>query len=271
MKEYKTLTRWGVNVEPLAARYFSKEPPLMDELGDRTIDLVLNGATLNAISKTEVRGLLRETYAALKRYEEIGPMASPFANDPAAIVARAFKAMYPYREFYAQIVPEIRDENDEPAYGATAFPASGGVPQIYISAEAPISALPELLAHELAHIAAGKDAEAEHGTEWAEIFEAISDKYREIIAIEAPKYTNAINVRAPKPGDISIITMPLRENVSDPDDPKWLYTTCPICGRDCVVQADLVEKALEIMGDDLGMACTLCALTIGHHIEEAQP
>lgn len=42
---------------------------------------------VNGIKKDEVRAMLRETYTALKQYEKIGPMASPFINDPTAIVA----------------------------------------------------------------------------------------------------------------------------------------------------------------------------------------
>ena len=59
------------------------------------LDLILNGPAINGIKKDEVRAMLRETYTALKQYEKIGPMASPFINDPTAIVARAFSELYP--------------------------------------------------------------------------------------------------------------------------------------------------------------------------------
>ena len=97
MKEYTTLTREGVDVVEGAARYTSETAP-MEHWSDKMLDLLLNGPTINGIKKDEVRALLRQTYAALKRYEAIGPMASPFMNDPTAIVALAFRELYPRLE-----------------------------------------------------------------------------------------------------------------------------------------------------------------------------
>lgn len=93
MKDYKTLTREKVDVEPGAARYMG-ETHMMEDWSDKMIDLVLNGPTLNGFKKDELRAMLRQTYAALKQYEQIGPMASPYMNDPSAIVARAFAELY---------------------------------------------------------------------------------------------------------------------------------------------------------------------------------
>lgn len=95
--------------------------------------------------------MLRQTYAALKQYEQIGPMASPYMNDPSAIVARAFAELYPGIDYHAQFVPDLCDESGNRAFGLTIFPDDGSAPIVCISAEAPISAAPELLAHELAH------------------------------------------------------------------------------------------------------------------------
>lgn len=148
MKEYETLTREKVDVVPFGCGM--PETHLMQDWSDRMLDLILNGPTINGIKKDEVRAMLRETYAALKQYEKIGPMASPFINDPTAIVARAFSELYPGIEYVAQYVPDLRDETNGTAYGLTIFPDDGGTPIVCISAEAPISAAPELLAHELA-------------------------------------------------------------------------------------------------------------------------
>ena len=86
MKEYETLTREKVDVVPFGCGM--PETHLMQDWGDKMLDLILNGPTINGIKKDEVRAMLRETYTALKQYEKIGPMASPFINDPTAIVAR---------------------------------------------------------------------------------------------------------------------------------------------------------------------------------------
>lgn len=156
MKEYETLTREKVDVVPFGCGM--PETHLMQDWSDRMLDLILNGPTINGIKKDEVRAMLRETYAALKQYEKIGPMASPFINDPTAIVARAFSELYPGIEYVAQYVPDLRDETNGTAYGLTIFPDDGGTPIVCISAEVPISAAPELLAHELAHVATPETA-----------------------------------------------------------------------------------------------------------------
>lgn len=93
MKDYKTITREKVDADPGAARYMS-ETHLLEDWSDKLLDLVLNGPTLNGFKKDELRAMLRQTYAALKQYEQIGPMASPYMNDPSAIVARAFAELY---------------------------------------------------------------------------------------------------------------------------------------------------------------------------------
>lgn len=164
VKEYETLTREKVDVVPFGCGM--PETHLMQDWSDRMLDLILNGPTINGIKKDEVRAMLRETYTALKQYEKIGPMASPFINDPTAIVARAFSELYPGVEYVAQYVPDLRDETNGTAYGLTIFPDDGSTPIVCISAEAPISAAPELLAHELAHVATPEDREAardDHG------------------------------------------------------------------------------------------------------------
>lgn len=97
MKEYETLTREKVDVVPFGCGM--PETHLMQDWSDRMLDLILNGPTINGIKKDEVRAMLRETYTALKQYEKIGPMASPFINDPTAIVARAFSELYPGVEY----------------------------------------------------------------------------------------------------------------------------------------------------------------------------
>lgn len=94
MKDYKTITREKVDADPGAARYMS-ETHLLEEWSDKLLDLVLNGPALNGFRKDEIRAALRQTYTALKQYEQIGPMASPYMNDPSAIVARAFAELYP--------------------------------------------------------------------------------------------------------------------------------------------------------------------------------
>lgn len=219
------------------------------------LDLILNGPTINGIKKDEVRAMLRETYTALKQYEKIGPMASPFINDPTAIVARAFSELYPGVEYVAQYVPDLRDETNGTAYGLTIFPDDGSTPIVCISAEAPISAAPELLAHELAHVATPEDTE--HGESWSAASEAIFKKYNELLDTMIPDEPEPI-LSPHQPGDGGILTMPLRDNVPEPPTDDWQLTTCPVCGAECW-QTDTARRILALE-PDVRTACTACAL-----------
>lgn len=228
------------------------------EIRDRMLDLILNGPTINGIKKDEVRAMLRETYTALKQYEKIGPMASPFINDPTAIVARAFSELYPGVEYVAQYVPDLRDETNGTAYGLTIFPDDGSTPIVCISAEAPISAAPELLAHELAHVATPEDTE--HGESWSAASEAIFKKYNKLLEKLIPGEPEPI-VTPYLPAALSIgdaIAMPLRDNIPEPPTDDWQLTTCPACGAECW-QTDTVRRILE-QEPKVRTVCTACAL-----------
>ena len=50
-----------------------------------------------------------------------GRLVSPFANDPFALVALAFKNLYPEREYAAYFVPEVEDGSGGAACGVTTF------------------------------------------------------------------------------------------------------------------------------------------------------
>lgn len=259
MREYRTLTREKVDVDPNASRYFTKETHLMQDWSDKMVDLILNGPTLNGFNKDELRAMLRETYAGLKRYELIGPMASPLMNDPTAIVALAFRELHPDLHYYAQLVPELKDENGETAFGLTTFPNDGSTPVVCISAAAPLSAAPELLAHELAHVAAGEAAE--HGPEWKAAEEAIFQKYNEILDAKIPDEPVEVTVTPHKVGDGGILAMPLKANIPDPQRDDWKLVTCPICGAECW-ENDLARQAMAAE-PELRAACTTCALKAG--------
>lgn len=257
MKDYKTLTREKVDAEPGAGRYL-RETHLMQDWPDSAIDIALNGPTCNGINKDEIRAMLRQTYGALKRYEKIGPMASPFANDPPAIVALAFSYLHPGVDYHAQLVPDLRDENGDLAYGLTIFPDDGSNPVICISAEAPISAAPELLAHELAHVATPGD---DHGPAWKAAEEAIFQKYNEILEAMIPGDPVEVSVTPHKPGDGGILAMPLKANIPNPQRDDWKPAICPVCGAECW-QTDLARETLAAE-PDLRAACTACALKAG--------
>lgn len=122
-------------------------------------------------------------------------------------------------------------------------------------AEAPISAAPELLAHELAHVATPEDTE--HGESWSAASEAIFKKYNELLGTMIPDEPEPI-LSPHQPGDGGILTMPLRDNVPEPPTDDWQLTTCPVCGAECW-QTDTARRILALE-PDVRTACTACAL-----------
>lgn len=151
-------------------------------------------------------------------------MASPFINDPTAIVARAFSELYPGVEYVAQYVPDLRDETNGTAYGLTIFPDDGSTPIVCISAEAPIGAAPELLAHELAHVATPEDTE--HGESWSAASEAIFKKYNELLDTMIPDEPEPI-LSPHQPGDGGILTLSAGRQTRPAGSSHWNPTSEP--------------------------------------------
>lgn len=104
-------------------------------------------------------------------------LKSPFLNDPSSLVAQAFAEIYPSAEYEAVLVDKITAEDGTEMVGCTTFPDDGTLPLIEVAGHIPAGAVPEVLAHELAHIVTVGD---EHGPEWKKAFEAIYSKYNEL-------------------------------------------------------------------------------------------
>ena len=126
-------------------------------------------------------------------------------------------------------------------------------------AEVPISAGPELLANELAHVAAGEAVE--HGPKWKAAEEAIFQKYNEILDAKIPDEPVEVTVTPHEVGDGGILAMPLKASIPDPQRDDWKLVTCPICGAECW-ENDLARQAMAAE-PELRAACTACALKAG--------
>lgn len=100
-----------------------------------------------------------------------------FENSPFDLIDKAFKNLYPGKEYRACIEPDTIDDQGEKAYGITIF-YEDETPIVAISAELAIKDAAEVFAHELAHVAAGEGAG--HGKEWEEAFNGISREYQRI-------------------------------------------------------------------------------------------
>lgn len=105
-------------------------------------------------------------------------MESPFCNDPMCLLAEAFRRLY-NKEYRAQYAPvEMWEQAGEAPYGETWFQEDGSAPVVTIFTQTPLEHLPEIFAHELAHVAVGPGKE--HGPEWQQAFEAIHNEYTRI-------------------------------------------------------------------------------------------
>lgn len=104
-------------------------------------------------------------------------LETPFQNDVFAIVWIAFKNLYPDKHCEVYWETDICDS--EGGYGLTDF-GDDGIVSVFVSADLRIQDAAEILAHELAHVAVGCDAD--HGPEWENAFDAIHAEYNRICA-----------------------------------------------------------------------------------------
>ena len=100
-----------------------------------------------------------------------------FQNSPFVILDKAFKNLYPDKNYVAYIDVDMKDENGEKVYGCTQFDGND-TPIIFIDACLSIQNAIEIFAHELAHVAAGEN-EA-HRKQWRKAFDEIQNEYNRI-------------------------------------------------------------------------------------------
>lgn len=127
-------------------------------------------------------------------------MRNPFKNDPFAILWEAFKNLYPSKECVCWF-DVIDDPNDKDGhYGWTQWNDDGTI-EVAVDIGLRLSDAVEILAHELAHVAVGSDAE--HGEKWEEAFEAIHAEYDKIgnDLFDCHKRTECIDAKKLKPID----------------------------------------------------------------------
>jgi hypothetical protein len=100
-------------------------------------------------------------------------MSAYYALRPFDLPIEAFNALYPDRKVKIDFIPndQCADSEGGKAQGFTLFPDDGSVPEIWINGTIPIEGLPDTVAHELAHVVCGFDAD--HGPEWDAVYQAI--------------------------------------------------------------------------------------------------
>lgn len=96
--------------------------------------------------------------------------------DPCAVVIRAFQELYPGVSAEVNYCGDVGDK-----LGITVF-EDGADPVVVISHTVPTGRVADILSHELAHVAAGPDAD--HGPEWAAAYAALHARYCQLVDAE---------------------------------------------------------------------------------------
>lgn len=107
-------------------------------------------------------------------------LLSPFGNDIFSMVWKAFKNLYPVSDCTCFWETEIRDSDDgSKVNGLTHRDEETGEYTVIVNTTAlQVADAVEILAHELAHAAAGIDKD--HGPEWEAAYDAIFEEYNRI-------------------------------------------------------------------------------------------
>ena len=96
-------------------------------------------------------------------------------NDPISGVIQAVQELYPDLEADIWYDDTMEFKGEDRICGETVFPLDGTTPIIRINARIPFYAVPEIIAHELAHVKEPEDVN--HGEKWEKAFNAIFMQY----------------------------------------------------------------------------------------------
>lgn len=94
-------------------------------------------------------------------------------NDPIQLLQQVMDKHYP--DVKVDIYFGESETNGIDKLGVTLFPDDGSEPIIEVNPNIPLAHIAEIIAHELAHVICG--VEADHGEEWERVFEDISQLF----------------------------------------------------------------------------------------------
>lgn len=103
-------------------------------------------------------------------------------RDPVRAVLRAWGKLWGDVPVVVEYDPSLRRRLFWGGWGVTIFPDDGSTPVVRLSTELRVRHVPEILAHELAHVVAGP--EAGHGRLWEAAFEDLRREYLRILDLE---------------------------------------------------------------------------------------
>lgn len=104
-------------------------------------------------------------------------LRNPFFNDPFALVWTAFKNLYPDKDCDCWFDAVDDPDDNDGHYGWTQWNDDGTI-TVAVDIGLTLADAVEIFAHELAHVAAGSDAD--HGSAWECAFDAIHAEYDRI-------------------------------------------------------------------------------------------
>jgi len=105
-----------------------------------------------------------------------GEIVITLPNNPIELVIRAAQNLYPDLDVKIWFNPGLNQECGEAL--ALLVTCEDGSIEIYVSTNVPFYAIPEIIAHELAHLVALPDDD--HSQRWEEAFNLIAEEYTRI-------------------------------------------------------------------------------------------
>lgn len=122
-------------------------------------------------------------------------MKPEIVADPFQMIIDCFHEMFPgkYCQIFWTDKKSLRKSTKQKkALGVTEFPDDGTFPVVWVCCDQTVMQAMDILSHELAHVAAG--TEADHGPEWekiyANLYEAYCQKMKDRFGGEAPEAAN---------------------------------------------------------------------------------
>jgi hypothetical protein len=99
-----------------------------------------------------------------------------WVSNPIADLIAAYSEMYPDKPCEVTVSPLKRK------LGQTFFPDDGGTPEVVLCPTLTYVAMMDILAHELAHVAVGRNGG--HGAKWKAAYRAIHDAYERRVSAQ---------------------------------------------------------------------------------------
>lgn len=111
--------------------------------------------------------------------EKVGKVR--WIGNPLADIVRCFRKLYPHLSADISVQPVPPDLKGQCSFGGDDHP----IPLVTIDPSLPYVGCIDILAHELAHVAAGEDGG--HGPEWEKAYEAIHNEYHAFVERSAKR------------------------------------------------------------------------------------